>query len=84
MIGKDGALMARALVAALICVVLIGCASKQFVNDEVANSEKRIAAKIDEIAGKTDSNSQELTKLQNLSLELSVGLHIYHARLLEL
>jgi len=72
MIGKEGALMARAIIAAMICVALIGCgASKQFVNDEVTNSEKRIASRLDEIAGKTDNNSQELTKLQNLSLELS-------------
>ncbi len=64
--------MVRAIVAVAVIAMLIGCgASKQFVNDEVTNSEKRIAAKLDEIAGKTDNNSQELTKLQNLSMELS-------------
>lgn len=63
--------MVKALVVAIVCVTVVGCASKSFVNDEVANSEKRIAARIDEVAGRTDNNSSELTKLQALSLELS-------------
>ena len=63
--------MAKALLVAIVCALMVGCASKSFVNEEVASTEKRIAARLDEISGKTDNNSSELTKLQNLSLELA-------------
>jgi outer membrane protein OmpA-like peptidoglycan-associated protein len=66
------ALMARVILSFLIILLLTGCgANKKYVNTEVANSEARIAAKITELAGKTDMNAQDITKLQNLALELS-------------
>ncbi len=64
--------MAKAIIAVMLCVALIGCgASKKFVNEEVANSEKRVNSRVDELSGKTDNNTADITKLQSLSDELS-------------
>lgn len=64
--------MKKLVVAVLAGVVLTGCGVKQqYVNDEIAGSEKRMGAKIDSVNVRTDNNAQDITKLQGLAEELS-------------
>ena len=53
-----------------LSALLAGCASKGYVEEQVANAESRQSAKLAEVAGKTDQNAADLAKLQTLSLEL--------------
>ncbi|PWB69717.1 hypothetical protein C3F09_10140 [candidate division GN15 bacterium] len=64
--------MIKAIIATALSVALVGCgASKNFVNQEIAGSEQRMKTQLDDVAGKTDNNTQEITRLQSLSQELS-------------
>lgn len=63
--------MGKALIVAIVCVTLVGCASKSYVNKGIADSEQRTGTRLNDLSGKTDNNSSEISRLQNLSDELS-------------
>jgi len=63
--------MAKALIVAIVCVTLVGCASKSYVNKGIADSEQRTGSRLNDLSGKTDGNTSEISRLQNLSVELS-------------
>jgi OmpA-OmpF porin, OOP family len=55
---------------AAMCALVVGCASKSFVQQQVSEVEARQGAKLAEVSAKTDQNAVELAKLQTLSIEL--------------
>jgi outer membrane protein OmpA-like peptidoglycan-associated protein len=60
------------LVTAAIAALLVsGCASKNFVQEQVSGAESRQAAKVAEVSAKADANAAEIQKLQTLQIELS-------------
>ncbi len=55
----------------VLTLALVGCTSKDFVRQEIEQSEARMKTEIAGVRDATDTNATEITKLQSLSKQLS-------------
>jgi len=63
--------MRTVLLIALVAMMAAGCGvNKQYVADELAASEARMAAQVQGVQDKTDANAAEVQRLQQLATQL--------------
>ncbi len=56
----------------LLSLMFVGCgASKDYVAQQIAQSEAKTTAEIGTVSGKTDANAAEIKKLQSLATQIS-------------
>jgi outer membrane protein OmpA-like peptidoglycan-associated protein len=59
------------VIVATAALLAGGCASKNFVQEQVSGAESRQAAKLAEVNSKADANTAEIARLQTLQMELT-------------
>jgi peptidoglycan-associated lipoprotein len=64
-------MMKLMLVASLMALLLLGCGvNKEYVSQQIADSESRTNAKIDGVSDKSDTNATEIASLKSLAAQL--------------
>lgn len=60
------------VVTVILALALMGCgASKDYVQQQIEQSESRVGAQVSDLRDQTDGNAQEIAKLRSLAQQLS-------------